>query len=229
MTPKALARAARESYPMSRCFPFSIWQMKLSESLDFVARALWVKPFCFLIFFRFNEIFIIMKLNLNEYSSKSIINFNELENIYLSEYPRDMDSFGKRIKLLRKNKRLTQKDLAKIIGSQQGYIARVEGGREFKNPTQSTIERFAKALGVSPQDLLPNTIKLTLDGDVPDFDVFADINPEARLTPEEKKLLKGWRDLEDQDKALVDTMIKQINKRSPSGHAEVKKRHSNGR
>lgn len=60
--------------------------------------------------------------------------------------------FGERVKKLRKEKNLTQEDLAFEVGVDRSYMGFVERGE--KNPTLSTILNIAKALKVSPKDLL---------------------------------------------------------------------------
>jgi transcriptional regulator with XRE-family HTH domain len=52
----------------------------------------------------------------------------------------------------RKRKNLSQEDLAEICGLHRTYVGSVE--REERNVTLSTLEVFAKALGVSVPALL---------------------------------------------------------------------------
>ena len=59
---------------------------------------------------------------------------------------------GQRVKKLRKEKNLTQEDLAFQVGVDRSYMGFVERGE--KNPTLKTIQKIAKALKVSPKDLL---------------------------------------------------------------------------
>ncbi len=58
---------------------------------------------------------------------------------------------GKRIRALREAKGLSQGDIEKSSGLLRSYISRVEGG--YTAPSLSTLERFAKALGVEPYQL----------------------------------------------------------------------------
>ena len=59
---------------------------------------------------------------------------------------------GKNINRIRDQKGMTQGDICRATGMDRGYISRVESG--FKNPTISNLEKIAKALGVTPDELL---------------------------------------------------------------------------
>lgn len=62
------------------------------------------------------------------------------------EHYRDALTVGMKIRDLRENAGLTQKQLADRMGVSQQVIARLESG-EADNPTVSTLERIAKATG----------------------------------------------------------------------------------
>lgn len=47
---------------------------------------------------------------------------------------------------------ITQEELAKIAGINRSYLAGIEAGQ--RNTSIKTLEKLAKALGVSPADLL---------------------------------------------------------------------------
>lgn len=53
---------------------------------------------------------------------------------------------------LRKGKKISQEDLAKICGLHRTYISQIEIGR--RNIALKNIVKIAKALGVAPKDLL---------------------------------------------------------------------------
>lgn len=59
---------------------------------------------------------------------------------------------GKRIREIRQNKGLLQADVERRSGLLKSYVSRVESGATV--PSLSTLERFAKALGVQPYELL---------------------------------------------------------------------------
>jgi len=61
-------------------------------------------------------------------------------------------NIGKRLRVLREAKGLSQGDIDKRSGLLRSYISRVEGG--YTAPSLSTLEKFAKALNVEPYQLL---------------------------------------------------------------------------
>lgn len=60
--------------------------------------------------------------------------------------------FGKRVKEIRIKKKMSQGDLAKILGVHPTYISSVERG--VRNMALNNIERLAKALVVSIEELI---------------------------------------------------------------------------
>lgn len=60
--------------------------------------------------------------------------------------------FGIRVKEIRLDKKMSQGDLAKILGVHPTYISGIERG--VRNMTLKNIEKLAKALGVKVADLL---------------------------------------------------------------------------
>jgi transcriptional regulator with XRE-family HTH domain len=60
--------------------------------------------------------------------------------------------FGKRIKQIRLNKKLSQGDVAKKLGIGASYISQVERG--VQNVSLKGMEKLAKALGVSMKELI---------------------------------------------------------------------------
>jgi len=59
---------------------------------------------------------------------------------------------GDNIKLIRTAKGMTQGDLCRKLELDRSYMSNVENGN--KNPTLATIEKIAKALGVTSDKLL---------------------------------------------------------------------------
>ncbi len=64
--------------------------------------------------------------------------------------------FGSRIRELRIAAKLTQKSLAKKAKLNHSYLSEIERG--MKSASLDTIAVLAKALGVSPADLLPGGV-----------------------------------------------------------------------
>jgi transcriptional regulator with XRE-family HTH domain len=61
------------------------------------------------------------------------------------------EKFGKRIRTLRKERGLSQEDLAELSGLDRTYISGIERG--IRNVALRNIEALAQALGVSLADL----------------------------------------------------------------------------
>lgn len=59
---------------------------------------------------------------------------------------------GNNLKKIRLEKGMTQGDICRAAGMDRGYISRVESGQ--KNPTISNLEKIAKALNISPDELI---------------------------------------------------------------------------
>ncbi|MEX2564279.1 MAG: helix-turn-helix transcriptional regulator [Candidatus Paceibacterota bacterium] len=59
---------------------------------------------------------------------------------------------GKSIKRIRQQKKMSQGDICRLLSLDRAYISNVEAGKA--NPTLATIEKIAKALGVSSSELL---------------------------------------------------------------------------
>lgn len=53
---------------------------------------------------------------------------------------------------IRMRKKMSQGDICRALGVDRAYISNIESGKQ--NPTLSTIEKIAKALGVKIDELL---------------------------------------------------------------------------
>ena len=60
--------------------------------------------------------------------------------------------FGDKLRKMRKQKGLSQEDLAFKSGLHRTYISDIERGS--RNVSLKNIEKISKALGIKPQDLL---------------------------------------------------------------------------
>lgn len=60
--------------------------------------------------------------------------------------------FGKKVREIRLKKKMSQGDLAKILGVHPTYISGIERG--VRNMALRNIEKLADALGVNPYTLL---------------------------------------------------------------------------
>ena len=60
--------------------------------------------------------------------------------------------FGKKLREIRLKKKLSQGDIARVLGVHRSYISGLERGR--RNPSLLTVHKVTKALGVSADELL---------------------------------------------------------------------------
>jgi len=67
----------------------------------------------------------------------------------MSPTPKQM---GRRLKALRRKRDLSRQELAKKAGVSREYVRKLEAG--LYDPTVGTLEKLAKALGVSVTELL---------------------------------------------------------------------------
>ena len=87
-----------------------------------------------------------------EKNIKKAVDFQEYlaEKLKDSEIKKHYDEYGKQLEVayqilkLRKQKKLSQKELAKRIGTHQSDIARMESGQQ--NFTTDTLQKIAQAL-----------------------------------------------------------------------------------
>ena len=61
--------------------------------------------------------------------------------------------FGNHLKSLRKKKKMTQEELASLADLEYKYIQRLEG-KKPSSPTLNSLEKLAKAFGITPAELL---------------------------------------------------------------------------
>lgn len=93
-----------------------------------------------------------MKINIEiDINSEELVKV--LNNLFdLEDQAEITVGFGEKIKNIRKQKGLTQKDLGKNIGVTQQSIGKFE--KLSKYPKASTVNKIASALGVDPKDLM---------------------------------------------------------------------------
>lgn len=81
--------------------------------------------------------------------------------------------FGQKLKNLRKLHNFTQEKMSELIDIDVRQVARIEAGESL--PSVVTLQRMAKILAVTPNDLLnfendeANTIKTSLKSDINDI------------------------------------------------------------
>ena len=64
-----------------------------------------------------------------------------------------LQRFGTQLQKVRKEKRISQEELADLLSMHRTYIGMIEWGE--RNPTIRTLYKIAKALKVKAGDLLP--------------------------------------------------------------------------
>ena len=65
-----------------------------------------------------------------------------------------METFGQRVKRLRKAKRITQLALAEKIGVDFTYVSKFENDKTVRPPAESTIRRLAEVLETNAEELI---------------------------------------------------------------------------
>ena len=60
--------------------------------------------------------------------------------------------FGKRVRAIRLKKKISQADVAKLLGVHRSFVSQIERG--VVNMSLKNVERIAKTLGVRPDKLL---------------------------------------------------------------------------
>ncbi|WP_237673443.1 helix-turn-helix domain-containing protein [Vreelandella profundi] len=73
-------------------------------------------------------------------------------------------AFGQRVKYLRKNKGISQEEMAALAGIDRSYMGHIERGE--KNITLTKIYQISDALGIDVADLFP---RANADGELSDI------------------------------------------------------------
>lgn len=60
--------------------------------------------------------------------------------------------FGQNMQKIRMKKGMSQGDISRKIGMDRGSVSNIENGK--RNPTLSTVEKIARVLGVSSDEML---------------------------------------------------------------------------
>jgi transcriptional regulator with XRE-family HTH domain len=108
---------------------------------------------------------------------------------------------GKQIRALRQARGLSQGDIEKSSGLLRSYISRVEGG--YTAPSLGTLEKFAKALGVEPYQLLFRGKGNAVSPRIP---------PQAGPSKSVRKLIKLFGRLGASDRKLLLTLAAKLSK-----------------
>ncbi|MER0122388.1 XRE family transcriptional regulator [Streptococcus sp. ZJ100] len=111
-----------------------------------------------------------------------------------------MNILGDTIKTIRKSKKMTQTELAKLTGFKQNTISNHENGN--RNLDEIDIRKYAEALGVSPQDLFDLSKTSTTSPDAKNGTVQAINDKVVQLHPERQENVLAYttEQLEEQIK-----------------------------
>ena len=85
-------------------------------------------------------------------------------------------AIGENIRKIRKEKKLTQKELGKLCGMSEAQIGQYENG--LRNPKMETLKKIANALDINYLDLLDDKMRENLDKKSKDI-AFAEAEPWA--------------------------------------------------
>ncbi len=108
-----------------------------------------------------------------------------------------MPEFGTVIKSLRKEKRITQRALAEIVGVDFTYISKIENGKLENFPSVETITKIAGVLGIDKDELtllakkVPEAIRETI---VDDDLAAAFLRKVPTMTPEQRQRIQSYID-----------------------------------
>ena len=82
-----------------------------------------------------------------------------------------MATFGETVKRLRKEKKITQRELGKLVGVDFTYISKMENDALNILPSEKIIDSIAEQIGANPDELMllakkvPTSIKNVIVGD----------------------------------------------------------------
>ena len=105
----------------------------------------------------------------------------------------EKNDFGKRLRDLRRQKNLTQVELANLVGITHTHIGRYEKGTA-KKPSADTIRRIAEILGVSSDYLLNGKNKNAIQVHIEDKELLQQFKEIEKMPEEEKIVVKKFLD-----------------------------------
>ncbi|HLY61437.1 MAG TPA: helix-turn-helix transcriptional regulator [Terriglobia bacterium] len=108
---------------------------------------------------------------------------------------------AKRLREIRESKSLSQGDIERRSGLLRSYISRVEGG--YTAPSLSTLEKFAKALGVEPYQLIYEGSGRPSSPKVPE---------QAGVSGSARRLVKLYEGMSSPNRKLLMTMATKLGK-----------------
>jgi len=98
------------------------------------------------------------------------------------------DGFGTRLRSLRKQKNLSQTELAELVGLHFTNISRYERG--IAQPTVETLRRLAEILGVSSDYLMDGSVEQAAKARFEDRELLRQFKEVDQLSEEKKAFVK---------------------------------------
>ena len=116
------------------------------------------------------------------------LDFGVLDILTDGECPVSNEDFAARLRQLRKQKNLSQADLAKIVGVHYNHIGRYERGSS--RPSAEALNKLAHALGVSSDYLIEGSTQEAAKADFEDRDLLRMFQEIQKLDQEDKTVVK---------------------------------------
>jgi transcriptional regulator with XRE-family HTH domain len=113
------------------------------------------------------------------------------------------ENFGERLRRLRKSRQLSQRQLADLCDTTQGYIADLETLRN-KNPSSEMIARISRVLNVSLEELIGQTGG-ALPPHIQEFSLWlVSINANKQMTDDLTKIADIYRAAVQANRTVID-------------------------
>jgi len=108
------------------------------------------------------------------------------------EHQLEMSDFASRLKPLRAQCRLSQSELAKLVGVHYNHIGRYERGQS--KPSAQTLTKLAEALGVSSDFLMEGNTDEAAKATFQDRELLIQFKQVEQLNDNDKHLVKEFLD-----------------------------------
>lgn len=100
-----------------------------------------------------------------------------------------MSTFSQELKKLRKQKRITQRKLAELIGVDFSYISKMENDKLVHSPSETILRKIASVLGVDADSLivLANKVPSNLQNNIVNDNLVVDfLRVAPKMTPKQR-------------------------------------------